>query len=149
LNPAPVCRGLEDLLPLSPILTPNESELADLVALLGDKRPHTTSPAQMALSLVTRTRAPVVVTLGGAGVLVVGPDREQTPLPAPQVEVRDTTGAGDTFNGVFAAALAGGHSLLSAARRGVVAASIAVGRDGARDGMPTAKTIDEALAAAV
>lgn len=149
LNPAPVCRGLEALLSLAPILTPNESELADLVALLGEKQPPSPSPAQMALSLVARTRAPVVVTLGGAGVLVVGADGQQTALPAPKVEVRDTTGAGDTFNGVLAAALAGGQPLLSAARRGVVAASIAVGRDGARDGMPTAKTIDEALTATV
>lgn len=149
LNPAPVCRGLEDLLSFAPILTPNESELEDLVELLGERREPSTSPAKLALSIAARTKAPVVVTLGRAGVLVTGADREQTPLPAPEVEVRDTTGAGDTFNGVFAAALAGGHSILLAARRGVIAASIAVGRDGARDGMPTAKAIDEALAAHV
>ncbi|MCC2626360.1 MAG: Ribokinase [Thermomicrobiales bacterium] len=144
LNPAPVCRGLEDLLPLGPILTPNESELAGLIELLGERQ--ASSPAQMASSISTLTQAPVVVTLGGAGVLVVvgvGPD--PTALPARKVEVRDTTGAGDTFNGVFTAALAAGHSILPAARRGVVAASISVGRDGARDGMPNAKTIDEAL----
>lgn len=147
LNPAPVCRGLEELLPFAPILTPNESELSDLVERLGERQQPGTSPAQMALSIATRTKSPVVVTLGGAGVLVVGADRDQTALPAPKVEVRDTTGAGDTFNGVFAAALASGHSILLAARRGVVAASIAVGSDGARGGMPTAETIEQALVA--
>jgi ribokinase len=146
LNPAPVCRGLEELLSFAPIVTPNESELADLVELLGERQEPGTSPAEMALSIATRTKAPVVVTLGRAGVLVVGADRDQTAFPAPEVEVRDTTGAGDTFNGVFAAALAGGQSILPAARRGVIAASIAVGYDGARDGMPTAKTIDQVLA---
>lgn len=145
LNPAPVCRGLEDLLQFAPILTPNESELADLIERLDAGQQPGASPAQMASSIATRTNAPVVVTLGGAGVLVVAGDGSRTALPAPKVEVRDTTGAGDTFNGVFAAALAGEEPLLRAARRGVVAASIAVGRKGARDGMPTAKIIDEAL----
>jgi len=149
LNPAPVCRGVEDLLPFAPILTPNESELADLVERLGGTQEPGASPAQMALPIATRTRAPMVVTLGRAGVLVIGADRDPVSLPAPKVEVRDTTGAGDTFNGVFAAALAEGHSMLLAARRGVIAASIAVGKDGAREGMPTAKIIEEALAAAV
>jgi ribokinase len=147
LNPAPVCNGLEELLAFAPILTPNESELAGLIELLGQKQQRGTSPEQMASSIATLTKAPVVVTLGRAGVLVVGVDREPTALPARKVEVRDTTGAGDTFNGVFTAALAEGHSVLPAARRGVVAASIAVGWDGARDGMPTAKTIEAALVA--
>lgn len=149
LNPAPVCRGLEELLSFAPILTPNESELTDLVERLGGRKEPGTTPAQMASFIATHTNAPLVVTLGGAGVLVVGADRGQTALPAPKVEVRDTTGAGDTFNGVFAAALAGGHALLPAARRGVIAASISVGKNGARNGMPTAKTIEEGLAAEV
>lgn len=71
LNPAPVCRGLEELLPFAPILTPNESELADLVGRLGGREVPCTSPEQMALSIAARTQAPVVVTLGRAGVLVV------------------------------------------------------------------------------
>lgn len=146
LNPAPVCRGLEELLSFAPILTPNESELADLVELLGERQEPSASPAEMALLIAARTKAPVVVTLGGAGVLVIGADRNQTALRAPKVTVRDTTGAGDTFNGVFAASLAGGQSILPAARRGVIAASIAVGYDGARDGMPMAGTVDEVLA---
>lgn len=146
LNPAPVCRGLEELLSFAPILTPNESELADLVELLGERQEPSASPAEMALLIAARTKAPVVVTLGGAGVLVIGADRNQTALRAPKVTVRDTTGAGDTFNGVFAASLAGGQSILPAARRGVIAASIAVGYDGARDGMPMARTVDEVLA---
>jgi ribokinase len=149
LNPAPVCRGLEELLSFAPILTPNESELADLAEMLSERQEASTSPAQMALLIATRTQAPVVVTLGRAGVLVTGVDRDQTAVPAPEVVVRDTTGAGDTFNGVFTASLAGGQSILPAAKRGVMAASIAVGYDGARVGMPMAKAVDEALAADV
>jgi ribokinase len=36
LNPAPVLPIVAELLPLGPIVTPNESELVDLLALLGD-----------------------------------------------------------------------------------------------------------------
>lgn len=57
----------------------------------------------------------------------------------------DTTGAGDTFNGVFAAALAGGSTVVDAASRGVVAASLSVASIGARTGMPRDEEIRRAL----
>ena len=59
----------------------------------------------------------------------------------------DTVGAGDTLNGVLAAGLAGGLGLEDAARRAVVAASLAVTRPGARGGMPTTAELEAALAA--
>jgi len=62
------------------------------------------------------------------------------------VTVIDTTGAGDTLNGALAAGLAGGVSTLEAARRAVVAASLAVTRAGAREGMPTVGELEAALA---
>ena len=69
LNPAPVLPGLAGLLVprpglRGPLLTPNVGELA---ALTG---PGPTGVR--AVGLATRTEAPVVVTLGGEGALVVG-----------------------------------------------------------------------------
>jgi ribokinase len=64
------------------------------------------------------------------------------------VAVRDTTGAGDTFTGVLAASLASGEPLATCARRAVAASALAVTREGARPGMPTAAAIDELLASA-
>jgi ribokinase len=58
--------------------------------------------------------------------------------------VVDTVGAGDTLNGALAAALAQGRSLDRAARRAVIAASLAVTRPGARGGMPTAAQLEDA-----
>jgi ribokinase len=77
-----------------------------------------------------------VVTLGGDGVLVVDTDtRRLAPVPT---TVRDTTGAGDTFNGVLAARLAAGDELTSAVATANRAAALSVASVGARAGMPGA-----------
>lgn len=145
LNTAPVISEIDELLSLSPIVTPNASELRDLYALVTGGSGTSTDVPDMAAEIVSRTQAPAVVTLGGDGVLVVEPDGTATTIPAPPADVRDTTGAGDTFNGVLAATLAQGLSIVDASRRGVVAASLSVSGIGARSGMPTAAVIDSAL----
>lgn len=142
LNPAPVLPGLAGLLVprpglRGPLLTPNVSELA---ALTG---PGPTGVR--AIGLATRTEAPVVVTLGGEGALVVEPGGAVEHLPARPTTVCDTTGAGDTFNGVLAAQLAAGATLLDAARAANVGAALSVGQVGARVGMPTAEAIKAAM----
>lgn len=131
LNPAPVTDAVLAALDAGPILTPNRSECLDLATRLGAPTPDVTVAAQR---IRERTGAPVVVTLGGDGALVV--DRSVVVVPAPAVTVRDTTGAGDTFNGVLAARLAAGDPLLTAVRTAVVAAALSVGAAGARSGMP-------------
>lgn len=143
INPAPVRPGLERLLPMAFAVTPNASELAELCALIGAS--DRSSTGEMALAVASGTKASVVVTLGGAGALVVDQDLEVTEFPAPAAPVRDTTGAGDTFNGVLATAIAGGIPLLSSVARGVTAASLSVGSIGARAGMPSAEAIDRAV----
>ncbi len=143
LNPAPVLPGLADLLVprpgrRGPLLTPNAGELAALTGA---------GPAdERAAELAARTGAPVVVTLGGDGALVVGPDGELDHLPPFPTTVRDTTGAGDTFNGVLAAHLAAGADLATATRAANAAAALSVAHTGARAGMPTAAAVEAALA---
>ena len=66
-------------------------------------------------------------------------------LPPRPATVCDTTGAGDTFNGVLAAQLAAGATLLDAARAANVGAALSVGHVGARVGMPTAEAIKAAM----
>ena len=63
-------------------------------------------------------------------------------VPAAAVQPVDTTGAGDTFNGALAAALAEGRPLPDAAVRAVAAAGLSTTRAGARGGMPTAAELD-------
>jgi ribokinase len=85
-----------------------------------------------------------VVTQGADGVLLISGDSIRH-VPAPSVNVRDTTGAGDTFNGVLAARLAAGDDLSMAVPYAVAAAALSVTEAGARGGMPTAAAIEAAM----
>jgi ribokinase len=127
LNPAPARALPDELCALHPVLTPNAGEAAEITG-------HD-DPEAAARELAARTGAPVVVTLGGDGVLLLD-GGEVARLQAPPVEVVDTTGAGDAFNGALAAALADGVDLREAASLAVAAASLSVRAAGARDGMP-------------
>ena len=92
------------------------------------------------------TRVPtVVVTLGAAGARVAERTGPRQLLPAPAVRPVDTTGAGDTFCGVFAAGLATGSSMTAAAERAIAAASLSVQRLGAIPSIPLADEIAAAL----
>jgi ribokinase len=143
LNPAPA-DGLDAAtLALADILTPNETELA-LLGGLGSARGNPETAARRVLAGQptdagegdAHGRA-VVVTLGAAGALIVRAAGAAVAVPAPAVEVVDTTGAGDTLNGALAAGLADGLDLAGAVRRAVAAAALSTTRPGARGGMPT------------
>jgi len=117
VNPAPARPPAPELVALRPILTPNASEAE---ALGG------------ADALAARTGAPVVVTRGAAGALVVAPGSAPLTVAAPPVAVVDTTGAGDVLSGVLAAGLAARMPLADAVAAAVAAASASVSRAGAR-----------------
>jgi ribokinase len=136
LNPAPVGDLDHETLALANVVTPNRGEL---IALAG-----ATSVADAARALRDGlSLAAVLVSLGRDGALLVEPG-ETTMLPAAHVEVVDAVGAGDTLNGALAAGLAAGLPLPEAAARAVRAASLAVTRDGAREGMPSAAELQAA-----
>lgn len=78
-----------------------------------------------------------VVTLGGAGALVVEGGSVRL-VTAPVVEVVDTTGAGDAFCGALAVGLAAGRELLDAVEVAVRAGAFAVTGAGARGALATA-----------
>jgi ribokinase len=130
LNPAPATGLDERDLALADILTPNRGELAALSE--GDGA----ADSQATALIGGAPGRAVLVTLGADGALLVTADGA-TVLAAPRVTVVDTVGAGDTLNGALAAGLAAGLALPDAARQAVAAASLAVTRAGAREGMPT------------
>jgi ribokinase len=131
LVPAPAGALTPALGDLADVLTPNEVELATLGGVSG--------------LIVGRPALRLAVTLGAAGVRLVGPDRADIRLPAyPAAVVRDTTGAGDTFSGVLAAGLLEERPWTEAARRATIAAGLSVAVAGAREGMPVRAAIDAA-----
>jgi ribokinase len=147
LDPAPAIPELVEVLKLGPILTPNAGECAVLAAAAGVDG-ETLEDA--AAGLAARTGNPVVVTLGAHGAVLVGPpgsDQQMLPVPARVSSAVDTTGAGDAFCGVLSAWLAGGASLDTAVRAGVVAAGLSTEASGARRAMPTRAAIAAAMAA--
>jgi ribokinase len=140
VNPAPAAPDYSDLL-TGAISTPNAGELAALTSAAAQS-----DPRAAAAVLARRTGAPVAVTLGADGALLVEDTGRAEHFPAHRVQVADTTGAGDTLTGVLAASLADGLQLRAGLRRAVAAAALAVTKPGAREAMPTATGIDELLA---
>lgn len=140
LNPAPARPVLLEAAEHGALLTPNVGEALELAG--------TDDLSAAAATLCDRTGAPVVVTRGGDGALLAVPGEPPRARPARPATVVDTTGAGDAFNGALAAALAGGATLEAAVDRALVVGALAVGRAGAREGMPTADDVARALATA-
>ena len=138
LNPAPLPdRGL-DFLDLADYVTPNEGEAARLTGLpLADFD----SGATVAAAIRARGAAHAVVTLGAGGVLAEGRD-ERVHVPAFEVTVVDTTGAGDAFNGALAVALAERRPMAAALRFANAAAALACTRRGAQPSLPTRHEVD-------
>jgi ribokinase len=133
LNAAPI-RDLPDaLLSGVDILVVNEHEEARLLA----DRPGIDLTALVAV---------VVVTLGASGAVLRRRGELELRLDSPNVVAVDTTGAGDTFCGAFAAALAGGESHEAALRFAIVAASISVEQHGAVPSIPRRAEVAERIA---
>lgn len=124
VNPAPAQQWVADVASLATYVTPNEHELEAMGAL-----PHGV--------VVVETRGPegLIIRRGG----------QETRVEAPKVDAVDTTGAGDCFNGVFAASLAERMDVVDAAERATAAAAVSVTKVGAREGMPTRQALDSFL----
>jgi ribokinase len=141
------------------VLVVNETELAGLLAAEGIEAavpdaadgatPAREGAEDAARRLLAARPGPgaLVVTLGEAGAVAIGPAGGAHVVPAPRVEALDTVGAGDCLTGWLAAGLAEGLDLEASLRRAVVAASIAVRRAGAAVAMPTAAEVHDAEAA--
>jgi ribokinase len=133
LNPAPASHALpSDWYAYVDYLIPNESEAMVLSGLAVDSL-ETAEAA--ATQLIAAGAGKVIVTLGGQGLMFAnGTSFEH--FPAPRVKAVDTTAAGDTFVGGFAAALANGKDEVEAIRFGQVAAALSVTRAGAQPSIP-------------
>lgn len=134
-NLAPPRKVPNTLLGLSDPLVVNEHEAA---FLLGER----SAPEESARRLLELGPASVVVTSGAAGaVLATGEITRR--FPAPEVEVVDTTGAGDAFVGALAVKLSEGATLEEAVPYAVLAGAAAVTREGAQGSLPAPEEVEK------
>lgn len=133
LNPAPVSGELSALLDFVSYLTPNQHEVELLF------------PEERNLDSLLESRAgKVIVTLGAEGAAAWLHDK-RIRIPARKANVVDTTGAGDTFNGAFAFALACDYPMEKALHFANAAASLSTEGFGAQGGMPTLERVNAVL----
>ncbi|MDH3703955.1 MAG: ribokinase [Alphaproteobacteria bacterium] len=141
LSVAPAAPVPEPILEMLDVLLVNRIE-GDMVAS------HIGFAAQDSSSLPTALSETFgltcVMTLGGEGAAAVGPGLALS-VPTLPVSVIDTTGAGDAFAGVLAAALDEGLPIHDALRHASTAAGLACTVMGAQTGLPAKDAIEAAL----
>ncbi|PFA80115.1 ribokinase [Bacillus cereus] len=132
LNPAPAQVLSEEILEKATYITPNEHECR---IVLDDF----TSPIE---DLLAKYPNKLLMTEGSNGVRFHN-GTEIVHVPSIAVDVVDTTGAGDTFNGALAVALSEGETLQKAIRFANIAGGLSVTKLGAQGGMPTRDKVRE------
>ncbi|QIL46811.1 ribokinase [Vagococcus coleopterorum] len=137
LNPAPFSTVVSKWFDLIDVITPNEIEFMELCHSYFEN-PGTMEENMLRLS--EKFRMKVIVTLGSKGIAYVL-DGVVNYMENIKVTVQDTTGAGDTFNGILAAQLADDEDYTAALRLANVGASISTEKFGAQTGMPNVEEI--------
>ena len=142
-NPAPAEPVPDAIYPLCDYVTPNESEASLLTGLKVVTLDDARRAGDVFLGKGVRT---ALITLGENGALL---HSRAASIHIPAFDagpVVETAGAGDAFNGGFAAALARGESPEAAARFGCAVAGISVTRPGTAPSMPRRAEVDALLA---
>jgi len=144
-NPAPAGTIDKSVYALCDYITPNESEAAALTGVTVDSLAEARRAAD---ALLASGVGAALITLGDKGALLHDGSRSLH-VPAFRAgPVVETAGAGDAFNGGFAAALAEGADPLEAVRFANAVAGLSVTRAGTAPSMPTRLEVDRLLAEA-
>lgn len=141
LNPAPARPLPPEVLSDVDVLTPNQIE-ARMLAGLDAQDPR--DDLDVCGVLLERGVSCVILTRGAQGATIVRTDGHESVEPF-GVEVVDSTGAGDAFNGTLAASLAGGGTLSTSARRAAAAGALACTELGVIPSLPHSADVDKLM----
>ncbi len=146
LNPAPMVASARDIIAGANIVTPNETEMAEIFS---SEDPAAGTPAleqvkDKSSKLLSAGVNSVITTLGAKGCLVYSEEIAEH-IPSHQVKVVDATGAGDVFNGVLASCIANNESIHDASRLAVAAAAMSVEKETVCDAAPSRQDVQEFL----
>lgn len=120
LNPAPIREIPDGIAEKVFVVTPNEQEMQ---------------------AIDVKRFENCITTLGEKGCLING----EASVSAMKVKAVDTTGAGDTFNGVLAVCIAEGMTLEEACKYAVTASGISVGRKYVLNAIPYREEIERMM----
>jgi len=150
IDPTPVEKsGLlakKGLIDKATYLTPNEEEAYALAKyeegmsledIKADLKNASREEILAVIEGLVRRHPNVIATLGDKGIMYYNPDKglvHRNPYPT---ECIDSTGAGDTFNGTFAAAISRGEDLETAIDYALMNCANKVKEKGAQNGMQT------------
>ena len=142
LNPAPAVELPEEAYAGLAHLILNETEIALLTQVSEAELEDLSMVKKAAASLLAKGVQNLVVTLGARGAYYACEDGQRGFVPALEVEVVDTTAAGDSFIGMYsvlvveAASRSRTFDIEAAVRSSIVASSITVSRNGAQVSIP-------------
>ena len=139
LNPAPARPLPESIYKDVDVLTPNETELKILLGIAPDEPGDV---VELARAIQKRGVKSVVVTRGGDGALVVQPNGQVTQVSGIEVDVVDTTGAGDAFNAALGTALGEERNLVEAVQFAVVAGGLCCMKLGVIPALPFREAVE-------
>ena len=139
LNPAPAAELPDGMLALCDYVTPNETECEALTGMAVTTQDDAARACALLQEMGVKTP---IITMGEQGAYLSGHGL----VPAIQAgPVKETTGAGDAFNGAFAAALSEGKPPLVAVQYGCATAGISVTRAGTAPAMPSRAEVEAFL----
>ena len=143
LNPAPAKKINEELLKVTDIIVPNETEAEVLTGITVETLEDANKAGKVFLEKGVKF---VVITLGDKGAAVIGKDFCKL-VPSYKVNAIDTTAAGDSFIGGLSSKLdfrnINKETLIGAVNFGNKVSSISVQRKGAQPSIPYLKEIEE------
>lgn len=141
LNPAPAARLPDGMLALCDYITPNETECEALTGIAVNTPADAAKACDSLCALGVQTP---IITMGEQGAYLYGHGH----VPAIHAgTVIETTGAGDAFNGGFAAAISEKMSPVEAARFACGVAGLSVTKAGTAPSMPSRETVEALLRA--
>lgn len=129
LNPAPAFPLTEEIINEITYITPNEHEYKIIL--------NTTDNIEEAVKNFPNK---LLITRGDEGVTYFDGNSIVT-VPCIDVNVVDTTGAGDTFTGAFGVAISEGQPIKEAIQFANIAAGLSITKKGAQGGMPTREDV--------
>ncbi|WP_252223588.1 MULTISPECIES: ribokinase [unclassified Clostridium] len=136
LNPAPAKKIKDELLAVTDIIVPNETEAEVLTGITVENVEDAKKAAKVFMDKGVKF---VIITMGSKGAAVIGKDFCEL-VPAYKVNAIDTTAAGDSFIGGLSTKLNPNEitkeNLLMSVKFGNMVSSIAVQREGAQPSIP-------------